>query len=687
MKAVGPRRYELLKKLGIKTVVDLLLHLPRTYEEVLNFIPIAEVKPGRLVTIRGRILDKNFKPKLFGKSRVRILLGDDSGQIKAVWFDQPYRLKQLSEVEEVVLGGKARRYEGTLQLIQPKILTVGKEDLKVALPTSEKAGKKTFLPLYPTTSGLGQEIFRRIERNAIERYGGRFPEIFPQDFLKERRLFPIQEALRWVHFPPSPETAEEARRRLAYEEFFLLEVAMALRRRGIKEEPKAHRIEVTPKIDEHIRRLFPFKLTPAQDRAVSEISEDMQRREPMNRLLQGDVGSGKTAVAVYALLSAVANKLQVALMAPTEILAEQHYKTLRNFLREARVIMKLLTGGVSRSERKETLEAIRTGQVDLVVGTHALVEEDVDFKRLGLLVVDEQHKFGVLQRAKLRQKGLTPDCLVMTATPIPRTLALTVFGDLDVSIIDELPPGRIPIKTYLVPPEKRLGTYDFLRKEINKGRQAYIVYPLISESEVIEAKAATQMADYLAREVFAEFKVALLTGPMPSAKKEQVMQDFRQRKTHILVSTVVIEVGIDVPNATIMVIENAERFGLAGLHQLRGRIGRSRYQSSCLLFGEPKTAEARRRLEIMTQTTDGFRIAEEDLRNRGPGEFFGIRQHGMPELKIGNIIEDYELLRMARKDAFSLVKGDPYLRKPENSLLSQIVREKFAQRLDLVNVG
>jgi len=687
VKAVGPRRYELLKKLGIKTVADLLLHLPRTYEEVLNFIPIAEVKPGQLVTIRGHILDKNYKPKLFGKSRVWILLGDDSGEIGAVWFDQPYRLKQLSNLNEVVLSGKARMYEGSLQLIQPKILTLGKEEVKAAAPTPGKAGEKTVLPLYPTTSGLGQELFRRMERNALEGYGTGFAEIFPEDFLEERRLLPVSKALRWVHFPPALETAKEARRRLAYEEFFLLEVAMALRRRGIKEEPKAHRIEVTPKIDQRIRRLFPFKLTSAQDRAVNEISEDMQRREPMNRLLQGDVGSGKTVVAVYALLSAVANKLQVALMAPTEILAEQHCKTLKNFLRQAKVRMKLLTGGTSRSERKETLEAIQAGQVDLVVGTHALIEEKVDFKRLGLLVVDEQHKFGVLQRAKLRQKGLTPDCLVMTATPIPRTLALTVFGDLDVSIIDELPPGRVPIKTYLVPSAKRLRTYDFIRKEINKGRQAYIVYPLISESEVIEAKAATQMADFLAREVFAEFKVALLTGRMPSAKKEEIMQDFRRGQTHILVSTVVIEVGIDVPNATIMVIENAERFGLAGLHQLRGRIGRSRYQSFCFLFGEPKTDEARRRLEIMTQTTDGFRIAEEDLRNRGPGEFFGIRQHGMPELKIGNIIEDYELLRMARKDAFSLVKADPYLRKPENFLLSQMVRDRFGQSLDLVNVG
>jgi len=374
-------------------------------------------------------------------------------------------------------------------------------------------------------------------------------------------------------------------------------------------------------------------------------------------------------------------------MAPTEILAEQHHNTLSFFLREARVRMKLLTGGISRSQRNEALSGIRVGEVDLAVGTHALVEEDVDFKRLGLLVVDEQHKFGVVQRARLRQKGLTPDCLVMTATPIPRTLALTVFGDLDVSVIDELPPGRVPIKTHLVPPQKRERAYEFIRKEINKGRQAYIVYPLISESDAIEAKAATEMADFLAREVFSEFKVALLTGRMPSAKKEEVMLDFRTRKTQILVSTVVIEVGIDVPNATIMVIENAERFGLAALHQLRGRIGRGRYQSFCLLFGEPKTDEARRRLQIMTQTTDGFSLAEEDLKNRGPGEFFGIRQHGMPELKIANLIEDYELLRMARKDAFSLVKADPYLSRPENFLLSRMVRAKFAQRLDLVNVG
>jgi len=687
VKAVGPRRYELLKKLGVRSVADLLLHLPRTYEESLNFIPISQVKPGALVTIRGRILDKDYKPKLFGKSRVWVLLADDSGEIEAVWFDQSYRSKQLSEVDEVTLSGKARMYEDKLQLIQPKIITLSKEELEARLSPSAKRGQKTLLPLYPTTSGLGQETFRRIERNALEKYADEFPEIFSENFRKMRQFLPIEEALRSVHFPPSLRIARQAKRRLAYEEFFLLEVAMALRRRGIKEEHKAHRIQVTPRIDQRIRRLFPFKLTSAQDRAISEIAEDLQHQEPMNRLLQGDVGSGKTVVAVYALLAAVANKLQVALMAPTEILAEQHHNTLSFFLREARVRMKLLTGGISRSQRNEALSGIRVGEVDLAVGTHALVEEDVDFKRLGLLVVDEQHKFGVVQRARLRQKGLTPDCLVMTATPIPRTLALTVFGDLDVSVIDELPPGRVPIKTHLVPPQKRERAYEFIRKEINKGRQAYIVYPLISESDAIEAKAATEMADFLAREVFSEFKVALLTGRMPSAKKEEVMLDFRTRKTQILVSTVVIEVGIDVPNATIMVIENAERFGLAALHQLRGRIGRGRYQSFCLLFGEPKTDEARRRLQIMTQTTDGFSLAEEDLKNRGPGEFFGIRQHGMPELKIANLIEDYELLRMARKDAFSLVKADPYLSRPENFLLSRMVRAKFAQRLDLVNVG
>jgi ATP-dependent DNA helicase RecG len=409
----------------------------------------------------------------------------------------------------------------------------------------------------------------------------------------------------------------------------------------------------------------------------------------MNRLLQGDVGSGKTVVAVYALLAAIANGFQTALMAPTEILAEQHYRTLNVFLADAKVRVLLLTGGAKTKLRKENIERIRQGEVDLVVGTHALIEGDVEFKKLGLIVIDEQHKFGVMQRTRLRQKGHKPqpDVLVMTATPIPRTLSLTVFGDLDVSIIDELPPGRTPVETYRVTSKKQSDAYEFIRKEVKNGRQVFVVYPLVEESEKLDLKAATVEAKRLQDEVFPELKVGLLHGQMKSDLKDKTMSDFINHKYDILVSTIVIEVGIDVPNATVMAIEHAERFGLAQLHQLRGRIGRSSHQSYCLLFGTPRSAESRQRLKIMLETNDGFKIAEEDLRLRGPGEFFGTRQHGLPEFKIGDIINDYNILRVARDDAFELVNKSRKSKTSKEHMLLKRITENFKHKLDLINTG
>ena len=520
----------------------------------------------------------------------------------------------------------------------------------------------------------------------VEHCAPALEETFPPALLKQRKLMPIQEAIRQIHFPDSAGAAHRARRRLIYEEFFLMELGMALRKRGVKDETKGYAFRITPKIDEHIRMLFPFKLTGAQERVIAEIAEDMRSPKPMNRMLQGDVGSGKTVVALYALLAAVADGFQAAIMAPTEILAEQHRQTCSRYLAHSRVRVLTLTGGAPR-ERGERLKAVSMGEADLIVGTHALIQRDVRFKKLGMVVVDEQHKFGVIQRQALRQKGKHPDVLVMTATPIPRTLSLTVFGDLDFSVLDEMPPGRRPVRTRWVEPGKRAKGYEFIRKRLAAGEQAFIVYPLVEESEKLDLKSATERAAYFQRKVFPEFRVGLLHGRMPPAKKDQVMADFRAGRIHVLVSTIVVEVGIDVPNASIMVVEHGERYGLSQLHQLRGRIGRGRHESWFLVFGEPRNEDALRRLRVIQSTSDGFRIAEEDLKLRGPGEFFGTRQHGLPELRIGDIIADLPLLRLARKDAFELVADDPELAAEQNRLIKDRLVKKFRDRLDLIDVG
>ena len=507
-----------------------------------------------------------------------------------------------------------------------------------------------------------------------------------------RKLVDLRFALRNIHFPSSFENLDRAYRRLVFEEFFILQAALALKKKDLKTTSPGIRHNLYAGLMEQFKKLFPFELTQAQLKALNEIQMDMASPRPMNRLLEGDVGSGKTAVAIYSLLLTVQNGNQAAFMAPTEILARQHYVTISELLMPLGVNTRLLISGLKSEKKIEIKDEIQKGDVDIAIGTHALIWEDVNFRKLGLVVVDEQHKFGVTQRDSLRKKGPSPDVLVMTATPIPRTLALTVYGDLDISVIKELPRGRYPITTYHLSENKRDSVYQFIREEIKKGRQTYIVYPRIwknknASTKTGDLKAATDMYNKFQDEVFPDLKVELLHGRMSTKEKEDVMKKFKNKKTDILVSTTVIEVGIDVPNASVMVVENAERFGLSQLHQLRGRIGRGDYLSYCILLGNPQTEAAKKRFYTMTETQDGFKVAEEDLELRGPGEFFGTRQHGIPELRFGNILKDFDIMEEARSEAFGLVREDPRLEDPRNAFIKTTLKRRFSGKLDLIHVG
>ena len=680
VKGVGPRRAETLRRLGIHTVRDLLWYLPRRYEPRAELTTIAEARPATTVTLAVEVLEVKLAQLGYRRTLLRAQARDRSGVVELVWFNQPYYAERLAQGGRLLVTGKLRMREGGLQMVAPAFESLAPEE-----PAQQPSAPLT--PVYPATEEVSQKPLRRIIAAALASHLQYVVEMFPPGFRRRRDLLELRAALSKVHAPRSEEEAALALRRLKYEEFFVLETGLALRRRDLQRERAAGAIRVTPRIDARIRRLFPFPLTRAQERVIAEVRTDLARSRPMNRLLQGDVGSGKTVVAVYALLAAVANHFQAALMAPTEILAEQHFRTLEGYLRRARVRRGLLRGGMAAGERRELLARIARGEVDIVVGTHALIQSDVRFANLGLLVIDEQHKFGVLQRAALREKGWHPHTLVMTATPIPRTLTLTAFGDLDLSVIDQMPPGRGRLITRLVPPEKRPVAYEFIRRQLRRGRQCFVVAPLVREGDDEAVASAERLAERLGAGEFREFGVALVHGRMSARAKDEVMRRFRRGRVQVLVATSVIEVGLDVPGATVLAVENAERFGLSQLHQLRGRIGRAAATSYCLLFAESATEAAQRRLDILVSTRDGFRIAEEDLKLRGPGEFFGTRQHGLPELKIGDIIEDYALLRLARRDAFALVARDPRLERPGHRALRRAVVRTFRDRLYLAAVG
>ena len=692
LKGVGPRRAADLQRAGLITLEDLLYRFPIRYEDRSHLSPIATLKAGRPASFVGRVLSCGLRStRRPGFKIFEALIGDASGALRAIWLNQPFLRDVFAVGQHVVFYGQLEmRGHGGLQVTNPQYEILGQEEPAEGGDGGDKGTIHTgrIVPIYERTGAVTPKMQRRLVFDALQRLPAQLPEHLPEEIRVRLKLPARSASLRGTHFPPDDAPLEAlnrfdtaAQQRLIFEEAFLFQVGVSARRRSAEIERKPKPIVVDDRIREAARRVLPFRLTGGQRQALKEIVEDLQRLAPMNRLLQGDVGSGKTIVALVAALVAMENGLQVAFMAPTEILAEQHFANISGLLQRSRFRVSLVTGSTPSAARRDQLKDIREGRVQLVVGTHALVQGDVAFEALGLVVIDEQHRFGVLQRATLRAKGLHPDVLVMTATPIPRTLALTVYGDLDVSSIRELPAGRLPIKTAAKPESRRDEVYAFARRELDAGRQMYVVYPLVEESEKIDLKAAT--ADTLARQVFPQYRVGLLHGRMKGEQKEQVMRSFVAGELQILVSTTVVEVGIDVANASIMLVEHAERFGLSQLHQLRGRVGRGAGQSYCiLLYQAPLSVESRDRLKAMTDTTDGFEIAERDLRLRGPGDFFGTRQAGVPTFRLIDLVRDQPLLEAARGEAARWLDAT----KPSPKAVERIVTA-WERRFKLIEVG
>jgi ATP-dependent DNA helicase RecG len=688
-RGVGPARANLLRRLGIHTVADLLYRLPRRLEDRRHFSRIYDLTHGRVETVRGTVVRVHqFRPRHRRRFVItKAAVTDGTGILHAVWYNQPYVLRQLPKGAPVVLHGRVQRQAGEIQMAAP--------EFEVLDETEETLNVGRIVPVYPSTEGLSQRVQRMIVARALDD-SGPAEEWLPDGIRRRHHLPDLARALRQVHFPDSLEEYEAARSRLAYEELLLFQLLLLGRKAAQEAEERAVRYGDPGDLPIRFHAALPYALTGAQRRVIAEILRDLSGPHPMNRLLQGDVGSGKTVVAATALLHCVGGGAQGALMAPTEILAGQHYLTLRALLEPLGVGVILLIGGLSRTARQEALERVRDGRADIVIGTHALIESAVEFHRLGLAVVDEQHRFGVLQRAALRAKGRRPDVLVMTATPIPRTLALTLYGDLDVSTLDELPPGRCPIRTFHRPSGRRPQVYEFVRAQVAEGRQAYIVCPLIEESDKLAAEAATDLAARLRAGPLRGLTVGVLHGRMKVDERDHAMRALRAGEINVLVATTVIEVGIDVPNATVMVVEDADRFGLSQLHQLRGRVGRGAHQSYCILIADPKTAEAEARLAAMVETTDGFRIAQRDLEIRGIGELVGLphsaadglRQHGMSDLRVADLVEDQAWLDRARADAAVIIRDDPGLRHPEHRGISAALHARFGSaRVENVEVG
>jgi ATP-dependent DNA helicase RecG len=677
IRGVGPGRAELLERLGLRTANHLLFNFPRDYQDLSDERKIDQLEEGQLQSVRGVVAEVAATSSGFGKSRLAVLISDGTGHLRALWYNQPFMRDRFREGATVLLTATPKMKGLMWEMSHPLLTTLADEEAKI---------EAKLLPVYSLTEGLSQYHLRRIEQLAVEEFADQLEEVFSPALLKRYQLMPLVEAVRAIHQPTDREQMERARRRFVFQELFVLQLALSIRR-SEQRALKAYELPASQRVDARIRRLLPFELTESQEQAIAEISADLALDRPMNRLLQGDVGSGKTIVALYAMLVCVANGRQAALMAPTEILARQHAETLAKLLEESRVEWALLTGGSTRAERDDVLRRLADGSLKLVIGTHAVVQDDVKFKELGLVVVDEQHKFGVRQRSALRQGDVAPHYLVMTATPIPRTLSMTLFGDLDVSTLQAPPAGRQPINTYLVEPDREQRWWHFVRQRLDEGRQAFVVAPLVDESENVAAPSVAEAFETLTNGELEAYRVGLLHGRMTSAEKQDVMERFRQGELQALISTTVIEVGVDVPNASVMTVIGADRFGLAQLHQLRGRVGRGSRAGYCGILLSQTNETARERLDAFAKSTDGFELAELDFASRGPGDLFGTQQHGMPPLRIANLLTDRDVLEEARREAQLLVAADPGLKHADNVRLRQQMLTRYGKALELGDVG
>ncbi len=672
-------------KLGVKTVRDLLYFFPHRHLDYSQLKFISQLVEGEEQTIVANIWQAQ-ETRPGGRRSAEAIVGDETGNIRVVWFNQPYLAKTLNTNARIMLSGRVSLFKGRHVFLSPEWEFMEGQDL---------VHTARLVPVYPLTQGLRPRQVRKLMKEAVDRFTGQVPEFLPPEMRKRLDLLELPAAISQAHYPDDTSTKDKARVRLAFDELFLLQLGVMSKKRDWQEGRPGSSFDTgQPVIDDFLKSL-PFTLTAAQDKVIKEIMADLRKSQPMSRLLQGEVGSGKTVVATAALLAAASNGFQAAFMAPTEILAEQHFATIGGLLSKLGsqdgdgylksytgilprpLKVALLIGDIRQSGKKQIRQEVQSGEIDIVIGTHAIVQKGVGFHKLGLAVVDEQHRFGVEQRSALREKGFSPHMLVMTATPIPRTLALTLYGDLDLSVIDELPPGRQTVKTKWLKPEQRESAYAFVRKQVAEGRQTFILCPLIEESESIAAQAAVVEYERLSREVFPDLKLGLLHGRLSSRDKDTVMESFRAGKLDILVSTPVIEVGIDIPNASVMLIESADRFGLSQLHQFRGRVGRGQEQSYCMLLTENPSEVARQRLDIIEKTQDGFKLAEEDLKMRGPGEFFGTRQSGLPDLRMAKI-SDVALLEKARNEAVKLFNADPRLEMKENRQLGREMARVWA---------
>ena len=671
IKGVGPNRVKLLNKLNIYTLEDLITYFPRTYED--RSVPknICECVNGEEVLLEAVVCGRMQEIRLRGKTMYKLAIRDESGTATAIWFNQSYLKNRFVVGEKYKFYGKINNNFGKITINSP----VFEEEDKTS-----NTGK--IIPIYPLTYNLSQNVIRKIIENGLKEVEGNLKETLPEYLLKEYHLLNINDSFKYIHFPKDFNDFNIARKRLVFEELLSTQLALLQLKNNYKNNQQGIQFSKDAKMSDIIN-ILPFKLTKAQLKVLEEIDNDMESKKNMNRLLQGDVGSGKTVVAMIAAYKAVKSGYQAAIMAPTAILASQHLESFKSLFDKLGIKCELLISAITKKNKTELLERLKNGEIDILIGTHAIIEDNVEFKNLGLVVTDEQHRFGVKQRTKIVEKGQNPDVLVMTATPIPRTLALILYGDLDISIIDELPPNRKKIDTFAVTKGLEDRVNNFIKKQIELGRQCYIVCPLVEESEEMDLKSVVELYNKYKNEAFKDYTIEYIHGKMKAKEKDDIMERFKNGQIDILISTTVIEVGVNVPNASIMVVEDSQRFGLAQLHQLRGRVGRGEYQSYCILKYEGKSETIRQRMKVMCDTNDGFVISEKDLELRGTGDFFGTKQHGIPDFKIANLFEDMQTLKMVQSVAIKILSEDANLEDDKNALLKELIKDKFTNRIEI----